>query len=102
MILMARGQTEILDRIDRDFPGYEVYYVEDTGTNTYTTTEITREAHFFEISNTGNAPLNVEINNDGFVYTVYAGKGFGALGKLNKIEKVVVTATDMYTLLIRE
>lgn len=102
MAFGVRGSNQILDTIDRDLPGYEVFYTEDTGNQTYTTAEITREAHYFEISNTGASDLTIEINGDGTVYTIKSNKGFGALGKRDKIELVEILATDTFTLLIRE
>lgn len=98
----TRGNNQILDSIDRSYPGYEVFYIEDTGNKTYTTTEITREAHFFEISNTGASDLTIEINGDGVIYNIEPSKGFGALGKRDAITSVEVLATDTFTLLIRE
>lgn len=100
---MARNENELLQAIDGDNAGWFVYYDENNSTTTYEyNTDWTTKAYNWEINNVGASDLTVEINDSGFVFTVDAGKGFGSLSHKEGINKVVVTATDDYRLLIRE
>ena len=99
---MGRANNEYLNEIASDLPGYMVFYVASTGNKSYDDTDITEDAYHILIQNTGASNLTFEINSDSNVYTVLAGKESLEFKYREPITAVDITATDTFTLLIRQ
>lgn len=110
---MDGSNARQLKYINMGIPSERVFWVEGTGNNTYTENDsidqqtatqwnAKREPNCFDIINLDQSnDMTIELNNDGVVMTVKAGKPLGPLSILGKINTVDIVATGDYILLLR-